>query len=126
LEPGRQINDQGLDDAAALADRDALKQVLLTLLDNAIKHGEDTVHVAIDGTADGVAISVRDSGPGISPELCERIFDRFYRGDESRSAPGFGLGLSIARALVEAQQGTLTVESQPGAGSTFTVRLLRP
>jgi signal transduction histidine kinase len=126
LEPGRQIDDQGLNGAVALTDRDALKQVLLTLLDNAIKHGQDPVRVTIDGATDQVAISVRDNGPGISPEQCERIFDRFYRGDESRSAPGFGLGLSIARALVEAQQGTLTVESQQGAGSTFTVRLPRP
>jgi two-component system OmpR family sensor kinase len=126
LEPGRRIEHQGPDDLVALADRDALKQVLLTLLDNAIKHGQDPVRVTIDEAEDQVAISVKDSGPGISANLCERIFDRFYRADESRSTPGFGLGLSIAKALVEAQQGTLAVDSEPGVGSTFTVRLPRP
>jgi two-component system OmpR family sensor kinase len=126
LEPGRQVEYQGSEGMIALADRDALKQVLLTLLDNAIKHGQDPIHVTMDEAADQITINVRDSGPGIPPELCERIFDRFYRADESRSTPGFGLGLSIAKALVEAQQGTLKVESQPGVGSTFTVRLPRP
>ena len=68
-------------------------------------------------------IYVRDSGPGMPPELCDRIFDRFYRGDTSRSTPGFGLGLSIAKALIEAQGGSITAESEPEQGSTFTVTL---
>jgi signal transduction histidine kinase len=59
----------------------------------------------------------------MSEELCRRIFDRFYRGDASRSTPGFGLGLSIARTLVEAQNGTLSIESEVGKSSTFTVLL---
>jgi two-component system OmpR family sensor kinase len=70
-------------------------------------------------------IHVQDHGPGMSPELCERVFDRFYRGDASRSRPGFGLGLSIAKALTEAQGGSIAVESQIGQGSTFTMTLSR-
>jgi signal transduction histidine kinase len=130
LDPERPIECIVSDGAVALADRDALKQVLLTLLDNAVKHGTGpisvTISAALERNDSQIAIHVQDSGPGMPPELCERIFDRFYRGDASRSTPGFGLGLSIAKALVELQNGALTVQSKPGAGSTFTVRLSRP
>jgi len=111
--------------AAAAADHDALKRVLLILLDNAIRHAEGPIRVAIEQRDTRVAIRVQDSGPGMRPELCERIFDRFYRGDVSRSSPGFGLGLSIALALVEAQGGTIAVDSRLGEGTTFTVSLPR-
>ncbi|MBN2389575.1 MAG: sensor histidine kinase, partial [Anaerolineae bacterium] len=70
-----------------------------------------------------VAIRVQDDGPGMSPEMQQRIFDRFQRGDTSRSTPGFGLGLSIARALIEAQQGSIAVDSDLGKGSAFTIAL---
>jgi signal transduction histidine kinase len=123
LRPGREITCDGDDAVTALADPDALKQVLLTLLDNALVHGEGPVDVAVDERDHEVTIRVQDSGPGMSTQLCERLFDRFYRGDASRSTPGFGLGLSIAKALVEAQGGTIAVESQLGQGSTFVVAL---
>jgi signal transduction histidine kinase len=141
LEPGREIVCEGAEDAVAVGDPDTLKQVILILLDNAIKHGEGSVrvhlaardHVVAEhpvrirapgaGAPGWVAIRVQDSGPGMPPELGERIFDRFYRGDASRSTPGFGLGLSIARALVEAQGGTVKMESEVGVGTTFTVTL---
>lgn len=123
LEPSRAIACEGADGAVALADPDALKQVLLTLLDNALVHGEGSILVALDKDDRQIAIHVQDSGPGMSPQLCERLFDRFYRGDASRSTPGFGLGLSIAKALIEAQGGTIGVESQLGQGSAFTVTL---
>jgi two-component system OmpR family sensor kinase len=125
LEPGRDIACQGPDDIVALGDDDALRQVVLILLDNAIKHTAGDVRVAVEQNDDQVAIHVEDHGPGMSPELCERAFDRFYRGDSSRSSPGFGLGLSIAQTLTEAQHGALTVDSRSGQGSTFTVTLLR-
>jgi len=123
LESSRAITCQGADGAIALADPDALKQVLLTLIDNALVHGKGSIRVAMDGSDRQIAIRVQDSGPGMSSQLCERLFDRFYRGDASRSTPGFGLGLSIAKALVEAQGGTIAVDSQLGQGSTFTVTL---
>jgi len=79
------------------------------------------VSASRDGT--GVAIRVADTGPGISEQDQPRIFDRLYRGDQSRTTRGLGLGLSLVRAYVEAQGGTVTVESKPGSGSVFTIRL---
>jgi signal transduction histidine kinase len=111
------------DGPVALGDRDALKQVLLTLLDNAIKHARGPIQVSLEATRGGAQIRVQDSGPGMPPELCERVFDRFYRGDASRSTPGFGLGLSIAKTLVEAQDGSIAVESEIGKATVFTITL---
>jgi two-component system OmpR family sensor kinase len=70
-----------------------------------------------------VAISVRDNGLGIAADVLPHIFERFYRGQASRTGRGAGLGLSIAKELVEAQGGTIAVESQVGQGSAFTVTL---
>jgi signal transduction histidine kinase len=123
LQPEQPVDCHLLDDLVIQADRDALKQVLLILLDNALKHTPGPVRVTLDDRGHSVTISIHDSGPGIPPELSERIFDRFTRGDESRSTPGFGLGLSIAKALVEAQAGTIAVQSRVGRGSTFVVTL---
>ena len=123
LEPRRAIECVVPGITFALADQDALKQVLLILLDNAIKHTDGAIRVMLAECDHQVTISVQDGGPGMSPELCERVFDRFYRGDASRSTPGFGLGLSIARTLIEAQGGKLSVDSEVGRGSTFTVRI---
>ena len=123
LETDRIIECDAMEDVAALADRDALKQVLLILFDNAVKHTTGPIRVTLTEHDRQVAIGVHDTGPGISSELSERIFDRFYRGDASRSTSGFGLGLSIAEALVGAQLGTLEVDSDVERGSTFTVTL---
>src|SRR3989449_883001 len=85
--------------------------------------GAITFALETDGAR--VGVSVRDTGPGIAPEHVERIFDRFFRVDQSRSRDlgGSGLGLAIARLLAELQGGHITVDSTPGAGSTFTVWL---
>ncbi|MGB8646942.1 MAG: HAMP domain-containing sensor histidine kinase [Anaerolineae bacterium] len=125
--PRRSITYQVPEETAVMADRDAIKQVLLNLLDNGIKHTPSTAAVEITSTeADGyVTIRVRDTGPGISPQILPHIFERFYRGQLSRSGPGTGLGLAIARELVQAQNGTLAVESQVGQGSVFTITLPR-
>jgi signal transduction histidine kinase len=125
LSPEREIVCESALSITALANEDALKQVLLILLDNAVKHTQGPIHIELNASDDDIAICVQDEGPGISEELQQRIFDRFYRGDTSRSTPGFGLGLSIAQALIEAQKGSLEVMSQVGKGSTFAVRLLQ-
>jgi signal transduction histidine kinase len=112
-------------DALVLADRDALKQVLLNLLDNALKYSPDGGTVTVTSAErDGrVEISVRDTGPGIDPAILPHVFERFYRGDTARSGHHAGLGLAIAKSLVEAQHGSISVRSQLGHGSVFTVVL---
>lgn len=109
-------------------DRRALEQVLMNLLDNAIKYAGDGAHIVLASRArpgGGVEISVTDDGPGISPAHLGRIFERFYRVDAGRSRElgGTGLGLSIVKHIVELMNGTIDVESELGKGSTFTVRL---
>lgn len=125
LAPHRTIACDASVDTSVLGDRDALKQVLLILLDNALVHTPRgaTIGVTTAIVDRRVAISIRDTGPGIAPNLLPLIFERFYRGDASRSGNGSGLGLSIAKELVEAQGGALTVASQVGQGSVFTVTL---
>jgi two-component system OmpR family sensor kinase len=106
------------------ANAGGIRQVLGILLDNARKYapgGETQVSVrAEDGNA---VVVVRDTGPGIDPGQQERIFERFYRVEHARSAGGAGLGLAIAKDIVERHGGTIEVSSEPGAGTTFTVRL---
>jgi signal transduction histidine kinase len=125
LAPQRTILYEPPPDVLVLGDRDALKQVFLILLDNALVHTSPGATVGMTAvTAEGhVAISVRDTGAGIAPDVLPHIFERFYRGQVSRSGRGTGLGLSIAKELVEAQEGTIRVESQIGQGSVFTVTL---
>jgi two-component system sensor histidine kinase CiaH len=109
------------------ADPDRLQQVLLILLDNALKHTppEGTVTVSARRQGGEAVVEVRDSGPGIAPEHLLRVFDRFYRADRvrSRADGGSGLGLAIAHSLVLAHGGQLTIASAPGQGTTATVRL---
>jgi len=107
------------------ADRDALKQILLALVDNALVHTPAGTPIALMAAAAGenVLLSVHDNGPGIAAEALPHIFERFYRGQASRTGLGAGLGLSIAKELIEALGGTIAVESQPGQGSVFTATL---
>jgi signal transduction histidine kinase len=116
-----------LPNALLLADRDAVRQVLLILLDNALKFASADGRVTVEAWLrdDQVTIGVRDTGPGIAPDVLPHVTERFYRGDAARSGSGAGLGLAIAKALVEAQGGTLDVESTLGEGSLFTVTLPR-
>ena len=107
-------------------DEQKLKQVFLNLLDNAIKytppHGAVSVS-AVAAAADTVHITVQDTGIGIpAPEL-PHIFNRFYRVDKARSSSGFGLGLSIAKSIVEAHHGTISAESSLNRGTTFIISL---
>jgi signal transduction histidine kinase/HAMP domain-containing protein len=106
----------------ALAHPELLEHVLLNLAENALVHASpDRVALTARAGADGtVAIEVRDDGIGIAGDDRERLFDRFYRGGDGG---GFGLGLAIVREAVRALDGVVAVESQPGAGTTFTITL---
>jgi two-component system sensor histidine kinase BaeS len=110
-------------DPVVRADPVRLRQVVGNLVSNAIRYTPAGGTVTV--TAFQSTITVRDTGIGISEEDLPRIFDRFWRADESRSRAtgGSGLGLAITRKLVEAHDGTIEVESTPGAGTLFTVRL---
>ncbi len=123
LAPARSIVCEAANGSPVVANEDALKQVLLILVDNAIKYADGSIQVTLDVVDAEVGICVKDEGPGIPPAMKTRLFDRFHRGDVSRSTPGFGLGLAIAQSLVEAQDGRIEVESIVGEGSTFTVWL---
>jgi two-component system phosphate regulon sensor histidine kinase PhoR len=111
----------------ALGDRGKTDQALQNIVDNALKFtpaGEVVVSVRADHAR--VEIAVRDTGAGIPPRDLPRIFERFYKVDRARGGrPGSGLGLSIARHLVELQGGTIAAESTPGAGTLVRVRLPR-
>ena len=109
-------------------DRAALRSVVMNLIDNAVKYTPEGghIHVAVRPGPDGTAfLEVSDDGPGIPSDLHDRIFDRFFRVGKPPAVGrgGAGLGLSIARRIVEAQEGRIEVESAPGRGSTFRVRL---
>jgi signal transduction histidine kinase len=105
-----------------------LRQVLHIILDNAIQHTPDggTINVQVLANGSDVVVRVEDDGPGIPPADLGHVLDRFYRVDKARRrGQGSGLGLSIATALVRAHRGELTIESQPGQGTTVSVRLPR-
>ncbi len=107
----------------------ALQQVLVNLLDNAIKHSPpgNEIRVRVEFCADKFVLSVEDFGEGIAPEEQGKIFERFYRvGSElRRQTPGVGLGLAIVKYVAEAHRGAVTVRSELGQGSTFRVELPR-
>jgi two-component system phosphate regulon sensor histidine kinase PhoR len=109
-----------------LADREQIRSVLVNLLTNAIKFTPDGGSVGIGVRDDGreTVLTVRDTGIGIRAEDLPNLFQRFYRAPSSgQHAPGTGLGLSIVKEIVQRHGGRIHVDSRPGAGSTFTVRL---
>jgi signal transduction histidine kinase len=120
-----------------LADRDALRRALCTIVENAIKYTPDGGRIRLRARTDGdgqATIEVEDDGPGIHAEDLPHIFESFYRGramgdgvslsdTDNREVPGVGLGLYLARVLVEAMKGSIEARSEVGSGSTFTLRL---
>ena len=111
--------------APVSADRVRIEQVAANLIDNAIKYTPEggRVIVEVETIGDRALLRVRDTGVGIAPSEVPRIWDRLFRGDRSRTERGLGLGLSLVKAIVEAHGGTVSVESELGRGSTFTVSL---
>jgi len=106
-------------------DSNRLRQVFANLLDNAIKYtpAGGSVTITTKNEPSRLLVNFRDTGIGIPPEEQDKIWTRLYRGDKSRSQRGLGLGLSLVKAVVEAHGGTVSVRSEPAAGSEFTVEL---
>jgi signal transduction histidine kinase len=109
----------------ALVDRTRIRQAFANLLDNAIKYTNPGGRVEIDShrNRDEILVQFRDTGMGIPANELDKIWDRLYRGDKSRSQRGLGLGLSLVKAFVEAHGGRVEVQSGVGTGSEFTVGL---
>jgi len=124
----RAIRYEGTRDSVRVrVDSNRLKQVLLNLIDNAVKYSEaeQPVILSLRKQQNTAILAVRDQGIGIPPAQQTRIFERFYRVDDarSRSTGGTGLGLSIVKTLVEGMDGKITLSSQLGMGTTFTIAL---
>jgi K+-sensing histidine kinase KdpD len=127
LDGHRLVADLPSGSMVAKVDPGRVEQVLRNLLSNAVKYSPDGGTITVRGrsTPEQVRISVRDQGIGIPPEECDRIFERFYRveNDVTRRTRGAGLGLSICKWIVEAHDGQIRVQSEPGRGSEFRVDL---
>jgi len=127
MAPDRRINLHGQDGAWVEVDVDRMRQVLLNLADNAIKYTPPDARIDFEVQSHDhtVEVSVADSGPGIPPQDLPRLFDRFYRADQSRAREkgGAGLGLAIAKKIVEAHRGSIAASSPSGGGAVFSIRL---
>jgi signal transduction histidine kinase len=130
---GVQIEARTTDAAPLLGDRDVLKRAVVNLLDNAVRVASSRVVLAHGEEAGAAWIAVADDGPGIAAEHQASIFDRFWRPDDARTRAGgqgglsgSGLGLAIVRQIAEAHGGTVEVESAPGEGARFVLRLPLP
>lgn len=129
-EKGQKLSISGNRNVLISGDRMLLRQALVNILHNAVRHTPAGGHIGVtveESGSDWVSLRVADSGPGIPTEHVAHVFDRFYRVDDSRSsqAGGAGLGLAIAKWALEAQQGALTLESLPGSGCTFDLKIPR-
>jgi signal transduction histidine kinase len=115
----------GSEPVSVLGDASRLRQVLLILLDNALKYTptDGTIKVTVEQSGGKARLVVSDSGPGIAPDHLPRVFDRFYRADSSRTGQSMGLGLAIARTFVEAHGGKISAANEPEGGARFTVTL---
>jgi signal transduction histidine kinase len=124
---GIRLSVDALEPVTALIDRERVEQVIRILLDNALKHTPTggVVDVALAAGRDHTVVTIHDTGSGIPPADLPHVFERFYRADRSRSRAlgGTGLGLTIARAIVDAHGGRITIRSEAGAGTTVTFTL---
>ena len=118
----------GPEEVLLFCDRDWLTEAIDNIVKNALDHTEsgDTVHITWKALPNSVQIAVRDNGCGIHPEDLHHIFKRFYRSRFSQDKQGIGLGLPLAKTIVEAHSGTIEVDSELGKGTTFTMNFLIP
>ncbi len=127
IDPSHRIHHERSRTAEVAGDPDALQQVFANLITNARIHAPGAaVHIGIDRLDDrSVTVAISDNGPGMSPDVASRVFDRFFRADETRlsSVRSSGLGLSIVSSIIEAHGGTIGLDTELGTGSTFTVVL---
>lgn len=123
--PGREVVLDREAEAFVEGDELRLRQAIGNLVTNARVHGEGRITVVVTSTDEHVVVSVTDEGPGMTAREAAQAFDRFWRADRSRSRQtgGSGLGLSVVAAVVEAHGGSVELATDPGVGSTFTVRL---
>lgn len=112
-------------DLQILGDKEKIQRSLANLLDNAIKYSDPkkSISITAKSTSTKIEITIKDNGCGINIDDQTKIFDRFYRVDESRTTPGHGLGLNLAKAFIENHDGTIDVESTVGVGSSFVISL---
>ncbi len=118
------IHDSG--PVTALVDPNRIGQVWANLIDNAIKYGATKIDITLRQQDDRAVVTVDDNGMGISETEKDRIWNRLFRGDRSRSQPGLGLGLTLVRAIINAHGGSITVHSTLNTATTFTVTLPQP
>jgi two-component system OmpR family sensor kinase len=123
--PSRRIRIEGDDSVVAIGDPRALRQVIANLVTNALIHTPSTASVRVRTTSSSgaVQLEVADTGPGMNAESAAHAFDRFWRGDTSRSRPGSGLGLPIVAGIVAAHGGQLNMDTVLGQGTAVRVSL---
>jgi signal transduction histidine kinase len=117
--------DVALEETKFNGDADLIQQAWLNLLDNAVKfsQGDGNLHISCKRVGGMISVAFKDDGIGMDAHTQMRIFDKFYQGDSSHKQAGNGLGLAMVKRIVELHGGRITVESQPGQGSIFTVLL---
>lgn len=114
-----------LDDCVCTANPSLLAQVWQNLLDNAVKFSPEggMIQILLQKSFTELSVTVSDEGPGMTDQVKNRIFEKFYQGDTTRSTQGNGLGMTLVKRIIDLHGGTVTVESQPNQGSTFRVTL---
>ena len=125
---GKEISLSGDDDVTLLCDRNWLIEAISNIVKNAFDHTRkgDAIHMEWKQFASIIQVIIKDEGSGIHPEDLHHIFKRFYRSRFSKDTQGIGLGLPLAKAIVEAHSGTIEVDSDLGIGTTFTINFLIP
>ncbi len=119
--------DLNLENTTADGDAELMQQVWINLLGNAVKFSPEGGEISVSlYVSDVIKVRIRDHGIGMDAETQKHIFERFYQGDPSRAQEGSGLGLPLAKRIIDLHGGTIRVKSAPGEGSTFTVELARP